>query len=168
MGIRGTIDPGKAIMFAYAAISVGDILAGFVSQWLRSRKKALYVYYAVTALSIVWFFNLQGSNVTTLYIVSALLGFGTGFWAIFVTMAAEQFGTNIRATVATTVPNMVRGSLTLVSLLFTQLQSSVDYVKAGWVTGVVVMIVGIVSVVLADETFHKDLNYLEGEVVSSS
>jgi len=155
MGIRGTIDPGKAVMFAYAAISVGDILAGFVSQWLKSRKRALYLFYAITALSIVWFFNLQGSDVTTLYIVSALLGFGTGFWAIFVTMAAEQFGTNIRATVATTVPNMVRGSLTLVSLLFTQLQSSVDYVKAGWITGIVVMIIGIVSVILAEETYHK-------------
>lgn len=163
MRIRGTIDPGKAVMFAYAAISVGDILAGFVSHWLRSRKRALYVFYAITALSIVWFFNLQGSDVTTLYIVSALLGFGTGFWAIFVTMAAEQFGTNIRATVATTVPNMVRGSLTLVSLLFTQLQTSVDYVKAGWITGIVVMVIGIVSVMLAEETFHKDLNYLEGE-----
>jgi len=166
MGIRGTIDPGKAVMFAYAAISIGDILAGFVSQWLKSRKNALYVFYAITAVSIVWFFNLQGSNVTTLYIVSALLGFGTGFWAIFVTMAAEQFGTNIRATVATTVPNMVRGSLTLVSLLFTQLQTRVDYVKAGWVTGVVVMVVGIVSVMLAEETYHKDLNYLESEVAS--
>ena len=166
MGIRGTIDPGKAVMFAYAAISIGDILAGFVSQWMKSRKKALYVYYAITALSIVWFFNLKGSDVSTLYIVCALMGFGTGFWAIFVTMAAEQFGTNIRATVATTVPNMVRGSLTLVSLLFTQLQRSVDYVTAGWITGIVVMIIGIVSVVLAEETFHKDLNYLEGEVAS--
>ena len=166
MGIRGTIDPGKAVMFAYAAISVGDILAGFVSQWMKSRKKALYVYYGITAFSIVWFFNLQGSDATTLYIVSALLGFGTGFWAIFVTMAAEQFGTNIRATVATTVPNMVRGSLTLVSLLFTQLQKGVDYVKAGWITGIVVMIIGIIAVLLAEETFHKDLNYLEGEVAS--
>ena len=163
MGIRGVIDPGKAVMFAYAAISVGDILAGFVSHWLKSRKKALYIFYAITALSIVWFFNLQGSDATTLYIVSAVLGFGTGFWAIFVTMAAEQFGTNIRATVATTVPNMVRGSLTLVSLLFTQLQTSVDYVKAGWITGIVVMVIGIVSVMLAEETFHKDLNYLEAE-----
>lgn len=163
MGIRGVIDPGKAVMFAYAAISVGDILAGFVSHWLKSRKKALYIFYAITALSIVWFFNLQGSDATTLYIVSAVLGFGTGFWAIFVTMAAEQFGTNIRATVATTVPNMVRGSLTLVSLLFTQLQTSVDYVKAGWITGIVVMVIGIVSVMLAEETFHKDLNYVEAE-----
>ena len=166
MGIQGTIDPGKAVMFAYAAISIGDILAGFVSQWMKSRKKALYVYYVITALSILWFFNLKGSDVSTLYIVCALMGFGTGFWAIFVTMAAEQFGTNIRATVATTVPNMVRGSLTIVSLLFTQLQRSVDYVTAGWITGIVVMVIGIVSVVLAEETFHKDLNYLEGEVAT--
>src|ERR1043165_2691826 len=162
MGIRGAIDPGKAVMFAYAAISVGDILAGFVSQWLKSRKKALYVYYVITAASILWFFNLQGSSVNNLYIVSALLGFGTGFWAIFVTMAAEQFGTNIRATVATTVPNMVRGSLNLVSILFGWLQVKTgNYLQAGWITGAVVIAIGITSVLLTDETYHKDLNYIE-------
>jgi len=168
MGVKGTIDPGKAVMFAYAAISVGDILAGFVSQWLKSRKKALYVYYVITAASILWFFNLQGANVSELYVVSALMGFGTGFWAIFVTIAAEQFGTNIRATAATTVPNMVRGSLPLVSLLFTQLHTSTgDYVKAGWITGIVVLLIGITSVILSEETYHKDLDYLEGEFASS-
>lgn len=168
MNVKGTIDPGKAIMFSYAAISIGDILAGFVSHWLRSRKKALYVYYVITAASVLWFFNLQGANVSELYVVSALMGFGTGFWAIFVTMAAEQFGTNIRATAATTVPNMVRGSLTLVSLLFTQLQTSTgDYVKAGWITGIVVLLIGITSVILSEETYHKDLDYLEGEFASS-
>jgi len=167
MHVRGAIDPGKAVMFAYAAISVGDILAGFVSRWLKSRKKALYVYYIITAISIFWFFNLHGASVNELYIVSALMGFGTGFWAIFVTMAAEQFGTNIRATVATTVPNMVRGSLNLVSLLFTRLQNTHDYVTSGWITGIVVLTIGIISVVLSEETYHKDLNYLEGEFASS-
>lgn len=168
MQVKGAIDPGKAVMFAYAAISVGDILAGFVSHWLKSRKKALYVYYAITALSILWFFNLQGATANELYVVSALMGFGTGFWAIFVTMAAEQFGTNIRATAATTVPNMVRGSLTLVSLLFTQLHNTTgDYVKAGWITGVVVLIIGLTSVILSEETYHKDLDYIEGEFASS-
>ena len=168
MRVRGAIDPGKAVMFAYAAISVGDILAGFVSHWLKSRKKALYIYYAITALSILWFFNLQGSTANELYLVSAVMGFGTGFWAIFVTMAAEQFGTNIRATAATTVPNMVRGSLLFVSALFTQLHNSTgDYVKAGWITGIVVLIIGIISVMIAEETYHKDLDYLEGEFASS-
>ena len=162
MNVRGAIDPGKSVMFAYVAISVGDILIGYVSKWLRSRKKALYIFYAITAVGLIWFFNLNNASVSELYFASALLGFGTGFWAIFVTMAAEQFGTNIRATVATTVPNMVRGSLNLVSLLFAWLQVQTgNYIKAGWVTGIVVMIIGIASVIMSEETYHKDLDYVE-------
>ncbi len=162
MGVQGAIDPGKAVMVSYAAISIGDILAGFVSQRLKSRKKAVYVYYAITIVAMVWFFNLQGATSFMLYAAAALLGFGTGFWAIFVTMAAEQFGTNIRATVATTVPNMVRGSLNLVSMLFVWLQVQAgDYVKAGWITGIVVMIVGLIAIYFTEETIHKDLDYIE-------
>ncbi len=162
MNVRGAIDPGKSVMFAYVATSVGDILIGYVSKWLRSRKKALYIFYAITAVGLIWFFNLNNASVSELYFASALLGFGTGFWAIFVTMAAEQFGTNIRATVTTTVPNMVRGSLNLVSLLFAWLQVQTgNYIKAGWVTGIVVMIIGIASVIMSEETYHKDLDYVE-------
>ncbi|OQP55826.1 MFS transporter [Niastella yeongjuensis] len=161
MGVVGTVDPGKAVMFAYAAISIGDIAVGFVSQALRSRKKALYIFYGITAIGIVWFFNLRGQSVNSLYAASALLGFGTGFWAIFVTMAAEQFGTNIRATAATTVPNMVRGALILISILFTSLQASAGYVKSGLITGIVAMVIGLGAAILTEETFHKDLNYVE-------
>lgn len=161
MNVQGAVDPGKAVMFAYAAISIGDIAVGFISQAFKSRKKAVYLFYAITALSIIWFFNLNGQNVSTLYVVAALLGFGTGFWAVFVTMAAEQFGTNIRATVATTVPNMVRGSLNLVSLLFTSLQGSFGYLKSGWVTGVVVLVIAVISLIFTEETYGKDLNYIE-------
>jgi MFS family permease len=161
MGVVGTVDPGKAVMFAYAAISIGDIAVGFVSQALRSRKKALYIFYGITAVGIVWFFNLRGQSVNSLYAASALLGFGTGFWAIFVTMAAEQFGTNIRATAATTVPNMVRGALILISILFTSMQASVGYVKSGLITGIVAMVIGLGAAILTEETFHKDLNYVE-------
>lgn len=162
MGVQGVVDPGKSVMFAYAAISAGDILAGFVSQKLNSRKKALYVYYTIVVIAMIWFFNLTGATANMVYAACALLGFGTGFWAIFVTMAAEQFGTNIRATVATTVPNMVRGSLNLVSMLFVWLQVQAgDYVKAGWITGIVVLIIGLVSVFLTEETIHKDLDYIE-------
>jgi MFS family permease len=161
MGIVGTVDPGKAVMFAYAAISIGDIAVGLLSQSLKSRKKALFIFYGITAIGIVWFFNLHGQSVNSLYAACAVLGFGTGFWAIFITMAAEQFGTNIRATAATTVPNMVRGALILISILFTSLQGSVGYVTSGMITGITVMIIGIVSAVLTEETFHKDLNYIE-------
>jgi putative MFS transporter len=164
MNIQGAIDPGKSVMYAYVAISIGDVLVGFVSRWFKSRKKALYVFYAITAASIVLFFNLHGASSSQLYIACALMGFGTGFWALFVTMAAEQFGTNIRATVATTVPNMVRGSLNLVSLLFVWLQGATgDFLTAGRVTGIVVFIIGIVSVIFTDETYHKDLDYIEAE-----
>jgi MFS transporter, putative metabolite:H+ symporter len=161
MNIAGKIDPGKAIMFAYAAISIGDIAVGLISQWFKSRKKALYLFYGLTAIGIAWYFTLEGKSPDSMYAACALLGFGTGFWAIFVTMAAEQFGTNIRATVTTTVPNVVRGALTLVTLLFVGLQSSLGYVKSGLVTGIVVMVIAIVAAVLSEETFHKDLNYIE-------
>lgn len=161
MGVVGEVDPGKAVMFAYAAISLGDIAVGLLSQALKSRKKALFIFYGLTAIGIIWFFSLSGHSTASLYAACALLGFGTGFWAIFVTMAAEQFGTNIRATATTTVPNMVRGALILISILFTSLQGSVGYVKSGLYTGVTVMIIGIIATLLTEETFHKDLNYVE-------
>ncbi len=161
MNVQGTVDPGKAVMFAYAGISLGDVAIGFISQWMKSRKKAVYLFYGLTIIGICWFFNMQGQSTETFYADCALLGFATGFWAMFVTMAAEQFGTNIRATVATTVPNMVRGSLNLVSLLFVSLQASQGYLKSGWITGIVVMVIGLISVAFTEETFGKDLNYME-------
>lgn len=161
MNMQGTVDPGKAVMFAYAGISIGDIAIGFISQWMKSRKNAVFLFYALSIIGIAWFFNLQGKDVSMLYAAAAWLGFATGFWAIFVTMAAEQFGTNIRATVATTVPNMVRGSLNLVSWLFVSMQVSQGYLRSGWITGIVVMVIGIVSLLFTEETFGKDLNYTE-------
>jgi MFS family permease len=161
MGVAGTVDPGKAVMFSYVAISIGDIAVGLLSQYLKSRKKALYIFYGLTAIGIVWFFLLRGQSVNSLYAACALLGFGTGFWAIFVTMAAEQFGTNIRATAATTVPNMVRGALIPISLLFTWLQGPAGYVNSGLITGIIAMVIGLTAAILTEETFHKDLNYIE-------
>lgn len=161
MNVQGEIDPGKSVMFAYVAISLGDIVIGFVSQWLKSRKKALFVFYGLTVIGMVWFFNLEGASSQELYWACALLGFGTGFWAIFVTMAAEQFGTNLRATAATTVPNMVRGSLNLITLLFTGLQVSFSFIQSGIITAVVIMVIGSLSAAFTRETFGKDLNFVE-------
>jgi MFS transporter, putative metabolite:H+ symporter len=164
-GIKEKIDPGKSIMYAYAAISVGDILIGFVSQWLRSRKKALYVFYAITVLFMVLFFTIQwNGSAAKMYWICAGLGFGTGFWAIFVTMGAEQFGTNIRATAATTIPNMVRGMLAIFIIpLFQWLRSieGVDYVSAGIYAAVIIMIITIIAALFLKETFGKDLNFIE-------
>jgi Arabinose efflux permease len=164
LGIAEPIQPGKAIMYAYAGIAIGDVLTGFVSQWLKSRKKTLYIFYFITALFMGLFFIQKNGTATSMYLICAGLGFGTGFWAIFVTMAAEQFGTNLRATAATTVPNMVRGALPLIILLFRWLKSSSkDQITAGIITGLIVMIIAMWATRKSHETYGKDLNYVEHE-----
>lgn len=160
-GIREDIDPARGVMFAYVAISIGDIAIGLVSQALRSRKKALYIFYAITAIAMVLFFNQRGGSASQMYAICALLGFGTGFWAIFVTMAAEHFGTNLRATAATTVPNMVRGSLPLITALFVYLQKTQTFITAAAVTGATVMAITVVAAIFTEETFGKDLEFVE-------
>lgn len=161
---ENAIDSGKAIMYAYAAIAIGDIAVGFVSQYFRSRKKALYLFYGFTILSMILFFSGAVQSDAMMYTACALLGFSTGFWAIFVTMGAEQFGTNLRATAATTIPNVVRGALPLINMLFLDLFQK----TYGWpiltsaiVTGSLVMTITLVAAYFTEETFHKDLNYTE-------
>jgi MFS transporter, putative metabolite:H+ symporter len=164
-GIKEKIDSGKAIMYAYAAISIGDILIGFISQWLRSRKKALYLFYFITAIFMVLFFTVQwNGSADRMYWICAGLGFGTGFWAIFVTMGAEQFGTNLRATAATTIPNMVRGMLAIFILpLFKWLRDieGVGYINGGIYAGIIIMTITIIAAIFSKETFNKDLNFVE-------
>ncbi|GAA4466332.1 MFS transporter [Nemorincola caseinilytica] len=160
-GIKDPVDPGRAIMLAYVAISIGDLLIGFVSNWLGSRKKALFIFYSLTVLSIGLFFFQQGGSATGMYAICMFMGFATGFWALFVTMAAEHFGTNLRATAATTVPNMVRGSLPIIILLFNGLQPTFSYINAGAITGIIVMSISITAVFMTEETFGKDLNFME-------
>jgi len=163
LGIRETIDPGKAIMYAYVAISIGDILVGFISQWFKSRKKALFLFYGITIIFMILFFTtLQNSTAERMYWICAGLGFGTGFWAIFVTMGAEQFGTNLRATAATTIPNMVRGMLAVYILpLFKYLRGITDYITGGWIAAIIIMVITIIAAFYSKETFGKDLNFLE-------
>jgi MFS family permease len=159
--IEGAIDSGKGVMLAYVAISVGDLLIGFVSHWLKSRKKALFIFYAITIVSIILYFCQENGSTTGMYAICMLMGFGTGFWALFVTMAAEHFGTNLRATAATTVPNMVRGSLPILIMIFKGLTPGFGYITAGAITGVIVMLISTTAVFLTEETFGKDLNFLE-------
>jgi MFS family permease len=163
MGIREPIDPGKAIMYAYAAISIGDMLIGFISHWFKSRKKALYLFYGITALFIGLYFTvLHNGTAQSMYWVCAGIGFGTGFWAIFVTMAAEQFGTNLRATATTMVPNVVRGMLAVFILpMFKFFREYTDYYHAGIYTSVIVLVISTLAVYWIDETYGKDLNFWE-------
>jgi MFS transporter, putative metabolite:H+ symporter len=163
--LPGKISPGDATMYAYIGISVGDVFIGFVSNWLRSRKKALFIFYGLTLVGILIYFFATPTTVAGFYALCCYLGFATGFWAIFVTMAAEQFGTNLRATAATTVPNMVRGALPLIIGLFKYLRGenadAEKFIRAGLITGAIVMTISIIAGLLTKETFGKDLNYVE-------
>lgn len=158
------IESGRAIMYAYTGIAFGDILIGLVSQYFKSRKKALLIFYSLTVVGLLLFFSKVNANDTTMYWICGMLGFSTGFWAIFVTMGAEQFGTNLRATAATTVPNMVRGALPLINLMFLNLfQKNWGWslYQSGVVTGIVVISITLIAFYFTEETFQKDLNYLE-------
>ena len=161
--ITQPIDAGKAVMYSYVGVSIGGILTGLLSQYLKSRKKALQIFYAITVLFIVLYFTIQQNGTPQLmYWLCCGLGFGTGFWAIFVTMGAEQFGTNLRATAATTIPNMVRGTLPLILILFQFLRTnSGSYITGAWITGAIIMTISIAASFGIKETFNKDLNFLE-------
>jgi len=158
------VDSGRAIMYAYIGIAIGDILIGFVSQYFKSRKKALLSFYLLSMAALVLFFSSYNNSDARMYGICSILGFTTGFWAIFITMGAEQFGTNLRATAATTIPNMVRGALPLINLMFLNLFQKTwgwDLIQSGIITAVVVMIITMIAFYFTEETFHKDLNYVE-------
>lgn len=162
LGVTGVVN-GTAVMYAYIGLSFGDLLSGILSQLLKSRKKVVYLYLVFTLLlTFIFLFLISGITLETYYLMCFLLGTGTGYWAIFVTIAAEQFGTNIRSTAANTIPNFVRGSVNLVVMLFAFL------VSANLSDGIAAAIVGIIFISLAlysisrlKETFGKDLNYME-------
>ena len=158
------IDSGRSIMLAYIGIASGDLLIGYVSQYFKSRKKALMLFYILSIIGMILFFSPFNNNDSRMYLICAFLGFSTGYWAIFNQMAAEQFGTNLRATAATTIPNMVRGALPLINFLFLDiLQKKLgwDIVQSGMLTGAIVMVITLIAYFFTEETYHKDLDYME-------
>ena len=159
LGITESIDPGIGIMVSYSAIAVGDVAIGLLSQRLQSRKQAMHVFYAITMVGMLVFFT--SSSALQLYISTGIMGFGTGFWAVFVTIGAENFGTNLRATAATSIPNMVRGSLNGITALFLALNAKFTYVNAGIATAVVVMLITYWAISGIQETFGRDLDFYE-------
>lgn len=161
LGIK-TINNGQAVMYAYFGLSIGDLIAGLLSQWLKSRRKVVMIFLLMTLLVTCSFlFAFKTMSEEMYYFFCFLLGTSTGYWAIFVTIAAEQFGTNIRSTVANTVPNFVRGSVFLIVSLFGIFTAFIS-------TGLSALIVGLLTISIAfwgvynlKETFTKDLNYHE-------
>lgn len=162
LGIPGGISSGDAIMWGYIGISLGDLFSGFLSHWLQSRKKAILWMMAFTLISVVWLLSGTIKTANMYYFLCGWFGFGTGYWAMFVTVGAEQFGTNIRSTAATTIPNMVRGMVIPMSLAYNALKvTSLSVLGAAAVVGVFAFIIGIYSTWSISETHGKDLDFLE-------
>jgi putative MFS transporter len=163
-GITG-FDQPRALMLQYAGLAFGDVFAGLLSNYIKSRKKTLLIYYAILSVFIIMFFALKGGgNSFNMYLICVGLGFGSGISVLYITMSAEQFGTNLRATAAISIPNMVRAFLPLILLLFRVLRgndTSPFYITAAWITGAVVVLVGFVAVLYTKETFGKELDFVE-------
>lgn len=160
-GIEGVI-PGKAIMYLYLFVGIGDYTVGWLSDRLQSRKKTLFIFYGIAILFALLFFNQKGGTPGSFYLICAGLGFGAGFNVVYMTMGVEQFGTNLRASAAISIPNMVRGALPLLLLLFKSMRTTFsDYVTGAWVTGAIVFVIGLIAAWSLEETYGKDLDFLE-------
>ena len=159
LGIKEEIKPGMAIMWAYIGISVGDFSSGFISHYLKSRKKAIFWMMLFTLLGVILLLFSGVKTAKMYYFYCVWLGLGTGYWAMFVTVGAEQFGTNIRATAATTIPNMVRGTVVGMTLFYAYLKPTMDIIYAGAVVGLICFFLGIYATLTVPETHDKDLDF---------
>ncbi|MEJ5996076.1 MFS transporter [Pedobacter sp. Du54] len=157
----GIINAGKGVMYCYIGIAVGDVVAGFLCQLLKSRKKVMLMFLILTAIAIAVYLSAEGLSPETFIWLSLFLGFASGYWATFVTIASEQFGTNLRATVTTTVPNFVRGSVVAVTISFQFLKGEVGILQSAMIVGSVCLIIALVALSQLKETFSKDLDYVE-------
>jgi MFS family permease len=161
LGIEGIIN-GKAVMYAYLGLSVGDLISGLLSQLLRSRKKVVFIYLFMIVLLLLYFvFAAKGISATSYYALCFMLGVASGYWAIFVTIASEQFGTNIRSTVTNTVPNFVRGAVLPITTSFIWLSGITTNLTSALVVGLVCIALSAFATYNIKETFAKDLNYFE-------
>jgi len=170
LGVTGNVTGGLAIFWFYLGLTFGNLASGALSQAMRSRKKVLLIFLVATAALVAAYFIQRGSTPQVFYAICAILGISNGYWALFVTVAAEQFGTNLRATVATTVPNFVRGALVPIAILFQWLKQvfasngttpANALIYSGVVVGAITLVIGIAALSGISETFGKDLDYVE-------
>ena len=161
-GVHGEpVKIGFAIMYAYIGLSAGDLLSGIFSQVFRSRKRVVFFYFVATVVVCLIFLFWKNMSSSMFYFLCFLVGTGTGYWALFVTMASESFGTNIRATVTTTVPNFVRGAVVPITLSFKALEHHVGNINAAIIIGAICMTLSFCALLFIPESFGKDLDYVE-------
>ncbi|MHB8604356.1 MAG: MFS transporter [Thermoplasmatota archaeon] len=161
LGATAPIIAGTAILWTYAGASLTNLLAGLISQRLSSRRWAILIFTCLNAAGMFVYLLYHGATPVVFYGLCFLLGLGDGYWTIFVTVASEQFGTNVRATVTTTAPNFVRGSVIPLTILFSFLAKSYGIVESALLVGAGCLLLSLFALFKLDETFGKDLDYLE-------
>ena len=161
LGLSEPIVAGKAVMFSFSGQVLGDLVSGFLSQFMQSRKQVIRLFMLLSLAFMLIYLIAPVHDTTLFYAVCVCLGFANGYWTLFVTIAAELFGTNLRATVATTVPNFVRGATIPLSALFIQLKPSLGTLYSALTVGLSTVIVALVALYFLEETFKKDLDYIE-------
>jgi MFS family permease len=159
--LSGPVEAGKAVMLAFSGQVAGDLVSGFLSQYLQSRRKVIFLFVVLSFLLVLVYLLGVVRDVAIFYVLIALLGFCNGYWTLFVTVAAELFGTNLRATVATTVPNFVRGAVIPLTAMFTFGRPYFGTLYSALITGVVAFIIATLALRSLEETFSKDLDYTE-------
>jgi putative MFS transporter len=161
LGLAVAPKAGTAILLYYLALTFGDLTNGFLSQVFRNRKRIIGVFMLLTVLFCIAYFTLSGRSITLFYLTCFLLGWSSGYWALFITMSAEQFGTNLRATVAVTAPNFVRGLTAVLTFAFKGLKPSLGTVPSAALIGAITLAIAFLSLLQLEETYGKDLDYTE-------
>ena len=159
--VSGEVKAGRAVFWCYLGLVFGDLASGLLSQMLRSRRGAVAIFLLFTAAVSTVYLTMRGHSPEAYYGLCFALGLAVGYWALFVTIAAEQFGTNLRATVATTVPNFVRGALVPITIAYVAMKGGLGEVGSAAVVGTVCLGLALFSVWAMRETFTSDLDYTE-------
>ena len=160
-GIKEIVNPAQSIMFAYMGLVAGDLLSGYLSQLMKSRMKVVMIFLILNCIFILVYLYLNSFGITYFYFICGMLGFSNGYWAIFVTNASEQFGTNLRSTVTTATPNIIRGTTIPITLAFQFFSSYTGIIYGALIVAVICLTIAITATIRTDETFGKDLDYVE-------
>lgn len=163
LGAAEPLSAGEGVLYTYIGIAIGDIFAGLLAQVTKSRKLTMAVFLILSVVSAFTYLGSKGITHDNFVWICFFMGCTVGYWATFVTIAAEQFGTNIRSTVTTTVPNFVRGSLIPINIAFNALVVHYGMVTSGYIMMVILTLISLFSLSQLKETFGKDLNYVEEE-----
>ena len=161
VGVTPPPRAARAVLFAYLGLTAGDLASGLLSQAIGSRRRALAIFIGLTALGVLVYFAPFAKSPAMFYAICGGLGFAIGYWAVFVTVASEQFGTNLRATATTTAPNFVRGAVVPVTLLFQALREPLGLAGSGFAVGALTIVIALVALSGLTETFGRDLDFVE-------